>query len=122
MSKVLMPNSRNGTADSLQTGGTIVGGVVGGIYGGPAGAAEGASAGGAIGGKVGGVLGGNAQTPQAVSSDVKSGPMARRMEEPGVELQKADQALSQLPPQYQDQYGPMIRRARMLDEQQKGIA
>ena len=127
MANVMMPNKKGSTQQAMSNAGTIIGGVVGGVYGGPAGAVEGAGAGGAIGDKVGGVLGGNAPAPQAVQAkgEGSGDAMKRRMEPqeaPAVTLEKADEALQQLPPQYGEQYGPMIRRARMLEEQQRGIA
>lgn len=119
-SRVMVPGKSGGTQSTLTNAGTIVGGVVGGIYGGPGGAVEGAGEGGAIGSKVGGALGGNTQAPQAIQSDVKDTAMTRRMDSidsnPSQDLAQADAALQQLPQQYQDQYGPMIRRARMIDQ------
>lgn len=120
MSKVTMPNNKKGSAETMQTAGQIVGGVVGGIYGGPAGAMEGAGTGGAVGGTIGKAFAGNSPTPQAVQSESGNDAISRRMQQdPGPALQQADAALAQLPPQYEDQYGATIRRARMLEEQQR---
>jgi hypothetical protein len=40
---------------------------------------------------------------------------------PSQAIDNANQALTQLPPEQQQKYGPILRRAKMLDEQQTGV-
>jgi hypothetical protein len=93
----------------------VAGSVVGGIFGGPAGAAAG--------GKIGGELGKQTPAPDAVETKtpMDAGAIDRRIgateESPSFQLAKADAALKQLPPEYQQQYGATISAARQMDQQ-----
>lgn len=112
MSGIMMPQKKPGMMQQvLPLAGTLVGGMVGG----PAGAA--------VGGTLGGMASQENPGPAPIQSQAQpvpvaqSTPMQRRMDSQGGaqpdQLAQADQALTQLPPEYQQQYGPMIRRARM---------
>ncbi len=92
----------------------IAGKAIGAAYGGPAGA------------EAGGMVGDSLAGPDAEGTKpIQSTAMGRRYEMTAPEvphaeaLAQADQALAQLPPQYQQQYGPTITAARM---KQQGVA
>jgi hypothetical protein len=92
----------------------MAGQAVGGAYGGPAGAM--------VGGMVGTKLAGGDATPVGGSGAADA--ISRRLQQPAQppqdpsqDLEKADQALAYLPPEQQQKYGPIIRRARYLDGQ-----
>lgn len=125
-----MPGRSNGLGNDLRLGGAIAGGVVGGIAGGaaggvgaPAGAAGGATMGYGLGGMAGDLLGGGGKAgPPTMESS--QGAISRRAASQGQsqDLAAADAALRRMPPEYQQQYGPAIKQARYLDEQQRGMA
>lgn len=100
--------------NSMSQVGTLVGGGVGAYFGGPSGAVEGAQKGAAIGGMADNLTGGKNQPPQL-------GAMQRRMEsspavQPGAQIQQAESALAYLPPEQQQSYGAIFRRARAMDQ------
>jgi hypothetical protein len=85
----------------------------------------GAAVGGPVGGAVGGALGGKAAEGKPQAPAVETAAMQRRLDSqasPLPDLMKAEQAVASLPPAQQDAYGPQLRRARMLAEQERGIA
>lgn len=95
----------------------VAGTVLGGMVGGPAGAAVG----GMVGGKVAG--GDNPAVgpvqPSAMERRLAPPPPAAN---PSQDINNANQALAQLPPDQQQKYGPILRRAKMLDDQsQQGV-
>lgn len=92
----------------------IAASVVGGMYGGPAGAAAG--------GKIGSDLVSGGPDPTAVETkQADTGAINRRIQSqdnmPSTQLAKADAALQQLPPEYQEKYGATIAAARQMDKQ-----
>ena len=119
MSNVTMPQKKqNPISGALPTLISAAGSIVGGAFGGPAGAAVG----GAVGGMAGHALGG-ANKPQG-NMPQQSTPMQRRMQTMGPDetLQQGEAALAQLPPEYQQQYGPAIGAARQASMQRRGMA
>ncbi len=111
MAGVSMPNRKPGlTSQLLPIAGTVGGAMVGG----PAGSI--------VGNKLGGKLAGD---DQAVPQAVESTAIERRLGAPDMpppgpsqDIANANQALTQLPPDQQQKYGPILRRAQMLDQQQ----
>lgn len=97
----------------------IAASVGGGMLGGPAGAAA------------GGMLGNRLADGGPQVAPVQNGAIERRLappppaatSNPSEDLANADQALAYLPPEQQQKYGPIIRRARAIDQQQQtGVA
>ncbi len=102
------------TPSPLQTIVPMAGAVVGSIYGGPVGGMAGA--------KIGQGLVGGGPGPSAVkSAEPESSAIDRRIDtmqnDPSQQLAQAETALKQMPPEYQDAYGPTIMKARQLDQQ-----
>lgn len=113
MADVIMAQKKPGLTSQILP---LAGQVVGGMVGGPAGAS------------LGGMAGSKLAEQKAPVAPVQSTAMQRRIDtiapqqDTMADLAAADQAVASLPKPLQQQYGPAIRRARMLEEQQGRIA
>ncbi len=118
MAQVNMPQRTNDTNQLL----TLGGGVTGALLGGPSGALMGASAGQTAGGLIN-----SGQIPaQTVESSGQAEAMARRQQQLAQDnlntLKQAQAALPQLPENVRQQYAPAIIKARMMEEQSRGMS
>lgn len=98
---------KGGIGQIAQIGGAVAGGILTG--GSPAGIATGAS--------IGGMAGGMLDKPAAAAPTVGGGgSMERRASQldPSSQIKQSQQALAQLPPDYQKEYGPILRRAQQM--------
>lgn len=113
MTNVMMPGVKqreDQTGKALMIAGAIAGGYAPAAVG-ASGALAGAGAGAGLGGTASSVMA-SGQKPRQDVHPVQSA-VQRRMHV----LAQADQSLAALPPPQQQEYGPAIRRARMLAEQ-----
>lgn len=119
MAQVNRPQVQNNDLSNLLT---IGGAAIGGIAGGPQGALTGAGAG----QMAAGVLAPpQAQAPMADNGGSQAAAMARRQQQMSQDnlatLKQAEANLPHLPEDLRQQYGPSIIRARMMEEQKRGM-
>lgn len=115
MAQVMIPQKRDSTGQALQLGGAIAGASAG-----PSGALTGYSAGGAASSFL------QKPQPQGVESSGQAAAMARRQQQLAQDnletLKQAEASLPALPEHLRQEYAPAIIQARMLEEQQRGLA
>lgn len=125
MAQVYMPEKKSNNG-IFQLGGAIVGGVLGGYATeSPQGAMAGATAGAGLGGLAGQQISPDKPQPQPLASNTGSAMERRRQQlenDPLMQLKQAEVAVAKAPEPVQTEYGPAIQRARMLEEQRRGIA
>lgn len=97
----------------------VGGGIVGGIYGGPAGAAAGSTVGGMVGGAIAPDKEPEAPEPsKMIGSQTDDSSMQRRFQEmnnsPSVQIADANAAMAKMPPEIQQEYGPVLTQAQKL--------
>ena len=121
--KPAQQSSGGGLGQLLQGLGTVAGGVVGGFAGGPMGAITGAGAGGSLGATLGGMAdpvkeGESAKEVGGLAPQQDNGAMSRRLTEmnnsPSVQIADASQAMAKMPPDIQQEYGPVLSQAQKL--------
>jgi hypothetical protein len=127
--QVIAPQVKNNsvTRDLLTIGGGVVGGVLGAAAGG-VGAVPGAAAGATVGQMAGGLVAPDQEQTQALpqSGAGEAAAMARKQQQMSQDnlatLKQAEAALPQLPEGLRQQYAPAIVQARMMEQQQRGLA
>jgi hypothetical protein len=120
MSQVMMPQKKSNSG-IFQLGGALAGGILA-SPGGPGAIAGGAAAGASLGGLAGGALSPEKAAPQAIQSNAMNRRMAQIESDPLNQLRNAETALASVPPPVKAEYAPAIQRARMLEEQRRGLA
>jgi len=83
---------------------------------GPGGAMAGAAGGASIGGTAGGLLDGQMSKPQSANGAIERRAMIQTPtpEAAQAQIAQSQQALTQLPPAQQKEYGPILRRAQAM--------
>lgn len=107
--------------------GAVVGGVVGGYFGNAPGAIAGAGAGASLGDQAGSMLvkdDTNKVTP-SIQPGQQSQALARRQQQLETDnltqLRDAEQAAAQLPEEQRQRVLPTLTRARLMEQQQRGV-
>lgn len=118
---------KSALGELLPIAGAVAGGYIGYQAGGGApGALKGAGAGAALGQLGANTLDGDSgPRPQQLSSNSEAAAMSRRMQQQSqdnlADFRKAEAALPYLPEDLRQEYGPAIVRARMMEEQRRGL-
>ncbi len=125
MAQVIRPQPRDsGFKELLALGGGVAGGVIGGSAGG-VGAVPGAAAGVGIGQTAGSILDPNKPQQENPQAGGQASAMARRQAQMSQDnlatLKQAEASLPSLPEELRQQYAPAIIRARMMEQQARGI-
>lgn len=106
---VMMPQRKSNKEDSAVA--SAVGSYVGGKMGGDKGSDFGSALGGSLASDKGGQMPAMERRQKRIGSDMNL-----------ATLEQANQALGQLPPEQQKQYGPAIQTALEMERKQRGMA